>query len=45
MMRLKKLKEVEYKELKNGKASGLMAVAVVISALWVFAIILVINLL
>jgi len=37
--------QVEYKELKNGKASGLMAVAVVISALWVFAIILVINLL
>ena len=37
--------QVEYKELKNGKASGLMAVAVVISALWVFARILVINLL
>ena len=35
----------EFKELKNGKATGLMAVAYVISAFWVFAIILVINLL
>ena len=35
----------EFKELKHGKATGLMAVAVVISTLWVFAIILVINLL
>ncbi len=30
----------EFKELKNGKATGLMAMALIISALWVFAIIL-----
>ena len=30
----------EFKELKNGKATGLMAIALVISALWVLAIIL-----
>ena len=35
----------EFKELKHGKATGLMTVAYVISAFWVFAIILVINLL
>ena len=34
----------EFKELKHGKATGLMAVAVVISTLWVFAILLIINL-
>ena len=34
----------EFKELKNGKATGLMAVAYVISAFWVFAILLIINL-
>ena len=35
----------EFKELKNGKATGLMAVAYVISAFWVFAILLIINIL
>ena len=35
----------EFKELKNGKTTGLMAVAYVISAFWFFAIILVIKLL
>ncbi len=34
----------KFKELKNGKATGLMAVAYVISAFWVFAILLIINL-
>jgi hypothetical protein len=37
--------QMEYKELKNGKATGLMAVALVIGAFWVFLIILIINLL
>jgi hypothetical protein len=37
--------QMEYKELKNGKATGLMAVALVIGAFWIFLIILVINLL
>ena len=35
----------DFKELKNGKATGLMAVALVISALWVFAIIIALALL
>ena len=30
----------EFRELKNGKATGLMAVAFVISAIWVFGIII-----
>ena len=34
----------EFKELKNGKATGLMAIALVISALWLLAIILFIAL-
>lgn len=37
--------QMEYKELKNGKATGLMAVALVIGAFWIFLIILIINLL
>lgn len=35
----------EFKELKDGKATGLMAVALVISAFWVFAIIIALALL
>jgi len=35
----------EFKELKNGKATGLMAVALVISAFWVFTIIIALALL
>ncbi len=35
----------EFKELKNGKATGLMAVALVISAFWAFAIIIALALL
>jgi hypothetical protein len=35
----------DFKELKNGKATGLMAVALVISAFWVFAIIIALALL
>ena len=36
---------MEYKELKNGKATGLMAVAFVFGLIWILAIVLFIVLL